>query len=54
MLKFPRKEEGKKEKETEGRGIEGKERGGGRGKKEGEKGKETEWGGILGKKKNVL
>ena len=33
MLKFPRKEEGKKEKETERRGKEGKERRGERGKK---------------------
>ena len=49
MLKFPRKEEGKKEKETEGRGKEGKER-----KRGGEeKGKGTEWRCILGKKKKV-
>ena len=37
----------------EGRGLEGKERRGGRGKKEREKGKGTEWGGILGKKNKV-
>ena len=41
------------EKETEGRGKEGKETKGGSGKKEGEKGKATEWRGILGKKKKV-
>ena len=37
MLQFPRQEEGGKEKETEGRGIEGKERRRGRGMKEREK-----------------
>ena len=37
MLIFPRKEEGEKEKEMEGRGKEGKIRRGGRGKKEREK-----------------
>ena len=42
MVKFPRIEEGKMEKEMERRGKEGKERKGGRGKKEGEKGKGTE------------
>ena len=56
MLKFPREEEGKKEKETEGRRKKGK-----KAKKEGmeeeinkertEKG--IELGGILGKKKEV-
>ena len=51
MLKFPWKEEGKKEKETEGRGKEGNERKGGRGKKEEEKCKGTERVGILRKKK---
>ena len=53
MLKFPRKEEGKKEKETERRGKEVKEREGGRGQKEGEKGKGAEWGAILEKKKKA-
>ena len=52
IVKFPRKEEGKKEKETERRGTEGKERKGGRGKK-GDKGKGTEWGGIMEKKKKA-
>ena len=54
MLKFPRKEERKKEKETERRGYGGKERKGGKGKKDVEKGKGTEWAGILGKTKKVF
>ena len=53
MLKFPMKEEGRKEKETEGRGRERKETKGRRGKKEEEQGKGTEWRSILGKKKKV-
>ena len=54
MLKFPRKEEGKMEKEAERRG---KERKGGRrgiGKEEGEQGKGIEWGGLLGKEKEFF
>ena len=53
MLKFPKKEEGEKGKETEGRGKDWKERKGGRGEEEGEKGKGTEWGGMLGMKTKV-
>ena len=44
MLKFPRKEEREKEKETEGKGIERKEGGD---EEEREKGKGTEWGGVV-------
>ena len=54
LLKLPSKEEGKKEKETEGMRKEVKEWKRGRGRKEREKGKWTEWVGILGKKKKVF
>ena len=49
MLKFPRKEGGKKGK----KGREGGEGGERKGKIEGEKGKGIEWGGLLGKEKKV-
>ena len=47
MLKFPRKEEEKKEKEMERRGRKGRE------KKEGGKGKEIEWGCLLRGEENL-
>ena len=53
MLKFSRKEGGKR-KRNGGKGKRRDRKEGGREeKKEGEKCKRTEWGGILGKKKKV-
>ena len=50
ILKFPVRMNGKRQKETEGRGKKEREDGRkGRGTKEGEKGKGIEWGGVLGK-----